>query len=154
MADLGSLFSLEGRTALVTGASSGIGKDAAHTLAQAGAKLVLVARRKERLEDVCGQIEALGGRASVHACDVSDPTAITALAADLAAADSLPDILINSAGTIDRNPFAKVALNDGRAFGPGGDGFVRLNFGCPRALLADGVARMAAALARRTEARR
>lgn len=49
---------------------------------------------------------------------------------------------------------AKVALNDGRAFGPGGDGFVRLNFGCPRALLADGVARMAAALARRTEARR
>ncbi|WP_183097180.1 SDR family oxidoreductase [Mesorhizobium sp. YM1C-6-2] len=112
MADLGSLFSLEGRTALVTGASSGIGKDAAHTLAQAGAKLVLVARRKERLEDVCGQIEALGGRASVHACDVSDPTAITALAADLAAADSLPDILINSAGTIDRNPFAKVALND------------------------------------------
>ena len=45
---------------------------------------------------------------------------------------------------------AKVALNDGRAFGPGGEGFVRLNFGCPRALLADGVARMAAALARRT----
>jgi cystathionine beta-lyase len=46
---------------------------------------------------------------------------------------------------------AKVALNDGRAFGPGGEGFVRLNFGCPRALLADGVARMAAALARRAE---
>jgi cystathionine beta-lyase len=46
---------------------------------------------------------------------------------------------------------AKVALNDGRAFGPGGEGFVRLNFGCPRALLADGVARMASALARRAE---
>ena len=43
---------------------------------------------------------------------------------------------------------AKVALNDGKAFGPGGDGFVRLNFGCPRALLADGLARMAAALER------
>lgn len=42
---------------------------------------------------------------------------------------------------------AKVALNDGKAFGPGGDGFVRLNFGCPRALLADGLARMRAALA-------
>jgi cystathionine beta-lyase len=41
---------------------------------------------------------------------------------------------------------AKVALNDGRLFGPGGDGFVRLNFGCPRALLADGLARMRAAL--------
>ena len=44
---------------------------------------------------------------------------------------------------------AKVALNDGKAFGPGGEGFVRLNFGCPRALLADGVARMADALERR-----
>ena len=49
---------------------------------------------------------------------------------------------------------AKVALNDGRAFGPGGEGFVRLNFGCPRALLADGVARIASALARRAEGRR
>lgn len=44
---------------------------------------------------------------------------------------------------------AKVALNDGRLFGPGGDGFVRLNFGSPRALLAEGLARMRAALAER-----
>lgn len=44
---------------------------------------------------------------------------------------------------------AKVALNDGKTFGPGGEGFVRLNFGCPRPLLADAVARMAAALERR-----
>jgi cysteine-S-conjugate beta-lyase len=43
---------------------------------------------------------------------------------------------------------AKVALNDGTTFGPGGEGFVRLNFGCPRALLDDGLARMAAALRR------
>jgi cysteine-S-conjugate beta-lyase len=43
---------------------------------------------------------------------------------------------------------AKVALNDGKTFGPGGDGFVRLNFGCPRPLLAEGLARMRAALAR------
>jgi len=43
---------------------------------------------------------------------------------------------------------AKVALNDGKTFGPGGKGFVRLNFGCPRALLDDGLARMAAALRR------
>jgi cystathionine beta-lyase len=42
---------------------------------------------------------------------------------------------------------ARVALNDGKAFGPGGDGFVRLNFGCPRALLADALGRMRAALA-------
>ena len=44
---------------------------------------------------------------------------------------------------------AKVALNDGKAFGPGGEGFVRLNFGCPRPLLAEGLSRMAAALERR-----
>ena len=47
---------------------------------------------------------------------------------------------------------ARVALNDGRLFGPGGEGFVRLNFGCPRALLADGLTRMAAALERRHSA--
>jgi cysteine-S-conjugate beta-lyase len=48
---------------------------------------------------------------------------------------------------------AKVALNDGKAFGPGGDGFVRLNFGCPRALLADGLGRMCDALDHVREAR-
>jgi cystathionine beta-lyase len=49
---------------------------------------------------------------------------------------------------------AKVALNDGTSFGPGGEGFVRLNFGCPRALLADALGRMAGALAARGGARR
>jgi cystathionine beta-lyase len=49
---------------------------------------------------------------------------------------------------------AKVALNDGTSFGPGGEGFVRLNFGCPRALLADALERMAGALAARAGARR
>jgi len=44
---------------------------------------------------------------------------------------------------------AKVALNDGRLFGPGGEGFVRLNFACPRSLLADGIERMARALSPR-----
>ncbi len=43
---------------------------------------------------------------------------------------------------------AQVALNDGAAFGPGGEGFVRLNFGCPRATLAEGLERMRGALAR------
>jgi len=44
---------------------------------------------------------------------------------------------------------AKVALNDGKLFGPGGEGFVRLNFACPRSLLADGIERMARALSSR-----
>jgi cystathionine beta-lyase len=46
---------------------------------------------------------------------------------------------------------ARVALNDGRAFGAGGDGFVRLNFACPRAILTEGLARMSAALASRSD---
>lgn len=49
---------------------------------------------------------------------------------------------------------AKVALNDGTSFGPGGEGFVRLNFGCPRALLGDALGRMAGALAARAGGRR
>jgi cystathionine beta-lyase len=49
---------------------------------------------------------------------------------------------------------AKAALNDGTSFGPGGEGFVRLNFGCPRALLADALGRMAGALAARAGGRR
>ncbi|HEX3175820.1 MAG TPA: putative C-S lyase, partial [Methylomirabilota bacterium] len=49
---------------------------------------------------------------------------------------------------------AKVALNDGKTFGPGGEGFVRLNFGCPRPLLTEGLARMARALAARSAAAR
>ena len=47
-----------------------------------------------------------------------------------------------------------MALNDGTSFGPGGEGFVRLNFGCPRALLADALGRMAGALAARAGGRR
>jgi len=58
-----------------------------------------------------------------------------------------------NAGAAARDPYtfflerAKVALNDGATFGPGGAGFVRLNFACPRALLAEGLERMRAALA-------
>ena len=47
--------------------------------------------------------------------------------------------------------FARVALNDGKKFGPGGEGFVRLNFGCPRSLLAEGLDRLAAALANKDQ---
>jgi len=50
--------------------------------------------------------------------------------------------------------YARVALNDGKKFGPGGEGFVRLNFGCPRSLLAEGLARLAAALASKDQYQR
>ena len=62
---------LAGKTALVTGASSGIGRAAAVALAEAGAQVALVARRGDRLADLASQIEAGGGKALVRAADVT-----------------------------------------------------------------------------------
>jgi cystathionine beta-lyase len=73
----------------------------------------------------------------------------------LAAAEATYLAWLDCRGTGIADPFtfflerAKVALNDGRLFGPGGDGFVRLNFGAPRSLIAEGLQRMARALATR-----
>src|SRR5690606_31883476 len=69
-------FDLTGQTALVTGASSGLGRHFAGTLAAAGAKVALAARRVERLEEAVTQIEAGGGTAFPLALDVTDPQAI------------------------------------------------------------------------------
>ncbi|CAG1773001.1 partial Fatty acyl-CoA reductase, partial [uncultured bacterium] len=57
-------FDLAGRVALVTGASSGIGREIARGLAEAGAAVVLVARRVQELEHACREVEAEGGRAA------------------------------------------------------------------------------------------
>jgi short-subunit dehydrogenase len=64
------LFSLRGKTAIVTGASYGLGVTFAEALATAGANVLLAARSKERLEEVAGRI---GSAAMAYACDVADP---------------------------------------------------------------------------------
>jgi NAD(P)-dependent dehydrogenase (short-subunit alcohol dehydrogenase family) len=87
-------FRLDGRRALVTGASSGIGLGAAAALAQAGAEVVLVARKVAELEAVRDAIRAAGGRAEARACDITD---LTAAAAMVAAAGPF-DVMVNSAG--------------------------------------------------------
>lgn len=66
------LFDLTGKTALVTGASGGLGRDAARAYAECGAKVALLARRKEKLEDVVEEISQLGGEAIAIQCDVTD----------------------------------------------------------------------------------
>lgn len=87
-------FRLDGRRALVTGASSGIGLGAAAALAEAGAEVTLVARRVAELERVQDAIRASGGSAEVLALDITD---VAAMAAALIARGPF-DVLVNSAG--------------------------------------------------------
>ena len=88
-----SLFDLSGRTALITGGGSGLGKAMAHALSDAGARIILVARREDRLA------EALGSRdgASI-AIDLTATGAATGLRQRLDKSGDSPDIIINAAG--------------------------------------------------------
>jgi 3-oxoacyl-[acyl-carrier protein] reductase len=89
---------LEGRIALVTGASQGIGKAIALELAKAGATVALAARNEAKLAEVKTEIEAAGGRAETFALDVSNEEAIKATAKDLIGKLGAVHILVNNAG--------------------------------------------------------
>jgi NADP-dependent 3-hydroxy acid dehydrogenase YdfG len=92
------LISLAGKTALVTGASAGIGRAAAMALAAAGASVVVTARREERLREVCAAIEARGGEAAFFAGDAAEEaTAKGAIGLAVSTFGTI-DILINNAG--------------------------------------------------------
>jgi NAD(P)-dependent dehydrogenase (short-subunit alcohol dehydrogenase family) len=92
------LFRLDGKVAIVTGASSGLGVAFARALAEAGADVVLGARRVDRLEETRSLVEAVGRRALVVQTDVADPAACQALV-DAAMRDlGRVDVLVNNAG--------------------------------------------------------
>ena len=89
---------LSGKVALVTGASSGLGRQAAIALAGAGAKVAVTARRVDRLEALSAEIVASGGQAGPFALDVRDPASVEQVARDAAVALGPINILVNNAG--------------------------------------------------------
>ncbi len=95
-------FSLEGRAAIVTGASRGIGEAIAVRLAEAGAAVALAARKPEALEAVARRIGAAGGRAIAVAAHMGRPAEVEALVAKAVAAFGKVDVLVNNAAA---NPY-------------------------------------------------
>lgn len=102
-------FRLDGKVALVTGASSGIGSRLAEGFAAAGATVVLAARREDRLQALAERIRAAGGRASTVALDVTDPAGIAAAFDKISANEGLVDVLVNNAGIAEPGLFLKTS---------------------------------------------
>ncbi len=103
-------FSLEGKVAIVTGASRGIGESIAHTYAQAGAKVVLVSRKLEGLTAVAEAIRQAGGEALPIAAHMGDQAAVKEMVDEVIKTFGGVDIVVNNAGT---NPhFGKLLTAD------------------------------------------
>lgn len=98
------LFRLDGRVAIVTGGSKGLGQAMARALAEAGADVVITSRHLEEGEQVADEIRQLGRRALALESDVTDPAAVKALAKRTHAEFGRIDILVNNAGINPRKP--------------------------------------------------
>jgi NAD(P)-dependent dehydrogenase (short-subunit alcohol dehydrogenase family) len=109
-ASTGSRFKvdLSGRSALVTGASSGLGRHFAHVLAGTGARVALAARRLEMISDACAAIERAGGTAVAVQMDVTERSSVDAAVAEAAQALGGLDIVVNNAGVASTKAFLDV----------------------------------------------
>src|SRR4051812_39018672 len=106
------LFSLVGKVALVTGASSGIGQAIAKAYAEAGAHVVLVARREPQLGVATDAIETEGGRAAHIVCDLANREQLFECAERAAEPFGVPDIIVNAAGINRRLAMQDVTPDD------------------------------------------
>lgn len=100
------MTSLVGKTILITGASRGIGAELARQAAEAQARVLLVARDADKLEQLAEQLRATGAQAHAHACDLSDFAALDALADEIMDRYAGVDVLIHNAGRSIRRPIA------------------------------------------------
>jgi gluconate 5-dehydrogenase len=109
---LDSLFGLSGSTAVVTGATSGLGAASAEALAQAGAKVIVSGRDRERGEKVVAEIGQAGGSAELELADVSDARAAVGFAEHVLKHHGPVDILVNAAGVFHRGDATDISLDD------------------------------------------
>jgi NAD(P)-dependent dehydrogenase (short-subunit alcohol dehydrogenase family) len=109
---LNELFSLEGKSALVTGASGGIGGDVALALARAGAFVGLSGTNREHLEETKRRIDDAGGRSAVLPADLGTVENCRGLIADANAALGRLDVLVNNAGMNRRKPIVEFTEDD------------------------------------------
>jgi NAD(P)-dependent dehydrogenase (short-subunit alcohol dehydrogenase family) len=109
---MGRSINLEGKVALITGASSGLGKRFAHVLSGAGAKVVLASRRTERLKELRAEIEASGGAAHVVSLDVTDYQSIKSAVAHAETEAGTIDILVNNSGVSTTQKLSEVTPAD------------------------------------------
>jgi NAD(P)-dependent dehydrogenase (short-subunit alcohol dehydrogenase family) len=112
MSDANGSARMQGKRAIITGASSGIGEATAKLFVREGGRVALVARRGEVLEQLAGELEGVGGHAVALVADIADPEQVSEMV--VRAVDHLGglDVLVNCAGIVD--PLALPELNSGR----------------------------------------
>lgn len=97
-------MNLSNKTIIITGASSGIGEEAAFQLAQAGAKVCLIARRAEELQRIQAKIQAQGGDVSIYPADITDQEQLEVCITQILSAHDKVDVLVNNAARSIRRP--------------------------------------------------
>ncbi|MEQ6885248.1 SDR family oxidoreductase [Salicola sp. Rm-C-2C1-2] len=103
---------IKGKTVIITGASSGLGEATARMLADKGAKLMLAARREDRLKTLTDSINAAGGEASYQVADVTDRNAMQALADQTRETYGRIDVLVANAGLMQLAPLDKLKVDE------------------------------------------